>query len=68
MEDVDEAFSDELVASQQGGEFFDTLYNGSKVCGCGALINPVTAMYTDDLCPNCVTKASAKRAKSMMGR
>lgn len=68
MDDGDGAFTAEMLASQQGSEILSTIYNGSKMCGCGALINPVTAMYTDNLCPNCITRASAKRANSMMGR
>jgi hypothetical protein len=42
-------------------------YNGSHPCPqCGVIMNPVAAMYSKGMCPQCFAQHSAKRLKNRM--
>jgi hypothetical protein len=42
-------------------------YNGSHPCPqCGVIMNPVQAMYSKGMCPQCFAQHSAKRLKDRM--
>ena len=44
-----------------------TSYNGSHPCPqCGLIMNPVSAMYSKGMCPQCFAQQSAKRLKDRM--
>lgn len=69
MDDGDGALAIEMMAGQPAQMILDTVYNGSTMCqGCGCLMNPLTAMYTGNQCPDCMTKSSEKRAQELLGR
>ena len=59
----------ELMAGMPASMVQQTMYNGSKFCKlCGSLVDPTTAMYTGEMCPDCITDKSASRVQGMMGR
>lgn len=69
MDDGDGAYPVEMLTGQPAEAILETVYNGSGSCsGCGCLLNPVTKMYTGDICPDCVTKKAAKNVETLMGR
>lgn len=69
MDDGDGALAVEMLAGESPQTILGTIYNGSATCrGCGCLMNPLTVMYTGDLCPDCMSKNSAKRAQELLGR
>jgi hypothetical protein len=42
-------------------------YNGSHPCsGCGLIMDPVSAMYSKGMCPQCFASRNAKRLKDRM--
>lgn len=44
-----------------------TYYNGSQPCiDCGLKMNPVEALHSNGLCPNCKRRKSAKLVKGRM--
>jgi rRNA maturation endonuclease Nob1 len=44
-----------------------TKYNGSHPCtGCGLIMDPVSAMYSKGMCPQCFAQVKAKRLKDGM--
>ena len=43
----------------------DTLYNGSKQCSCGFIMNPYESL-TSDLCPSCSRGKATKLKKNGM--
>lgn len=69
MDDGDGAFAIEMMAGQPADAILQTIYNGSAACtGCGALIQPTTAMYTGSICPDCVSHKAAKNIRQMTGK
>lgn len=68
MDDGDGAFAIEMMAGQPAQAVMATIYNGSQTCGCGALIQPTTAMYTGSTCPDCMSRKAAKNVDQLMGR
>jgi hypothetical protein len=69
VDDGDGAFAIEMLAGQSPQDILQTMYNGSAPCqGCGAMMNPLTTLYTGNMCPDCMTKKGAKRAQELFGR
>lgn len=69
MDDGNGGFMVELMAGQPADAILQTIYNGSTSCtGCGALIQPTTAMYTGTVCPDCVSRKHAKNIAQMTGK
>ncbi len=65
MDDGDGAF----ILEMQAKKIVDNMmtYNGSHPCPqCGVIMNPVTAMYSKGMCPDCYSQHSAKRLKDRM--
>jgi hypothetical protein len=69
MDDGDGALAIEMMAGQSPQAILQTIYNGSAQCsGCDCVMNPLTTLYTGDLCPDCMTQKGAKRAQELLGR
>jgi hypothetical protein len=69
MDDGDGALAIEMMAGQSPQTILQTIYNGSAQCaGCGCVMNPLTTLYTGDVCPDCMTKKGATRAQELLGR
>lgn len=44
-----------------------TVYNGSKACpACGALMNPVESLHSQQTCPTCERRKAVRRVKGGM--
>lgn len=67
MDDGDGAAPVELMAGQPAEAILQTIYNGSTTCSrCGALMTPVAAMFTGNLCPECAARRGGARVANRM--
>jgi DNA-directed RNA polymerase subunit RPC12/RpoP len=67
MMDGDGAEMVEMMAGQPAEAILATMYNGSGTClGCGALMNPVSVMYSGNRCSDCSSKTATSRVKNRM--
>jgi hypothetical protein len=58
-----------FILEMQAKKIVDNMmtYNGSHPCPqCGVIMNPVQAMYSKGMCPDCFSQHSAKRLKDRM--
>lgn len=58
-----------FILEMQAKKIVDNMmsYNGSHPCPqCGVVMNPVQAMYSKGMCPDCFSQHAAKRLKNRM--